>query len=124
MPEPEAVEALDDEDEHPKKGPLEKPAPKPKRDEYLDGIMKRVPTESKPKKPKTTQGDALASAVIRVLTTDFGHRPGSKAEIKSNGFRDGMTVAEYMANDLGIKGKWHMSHINHCLGKNFIKLEM
>ena len=63
------------------------------------------------------------ASVIRVLATEFGHKPGSKAETKSNAFRDGMTVEEYMADDLGFAGKWHSGHIKHCLDKGFIKLE-
>lgn len=69
------------------------------------------------------KGSPTTSQIIRVLTMDFGHKAGSKAETKSNGFRDGMTVDEYMSNDLGISGKWHKSHIKHCVDKGFIKLE-
>jgi len=93
-----------------------------------------MPTASKPDTPapvamprpaavKTRSSKVNGKAVIRVLVTEFGHKVGTKAEKKSAGLRDGMTVAEYMANDLGIAGKWHGSHISHCLGKGFIKLE-
>lgn len=73
--------------------------------------------------PKARKPKGEDKRVIRVLTTDFGHKPGSKAETKSKALQDGMTVAEYMANNLGIPGNWHMGHINHCLGKGFIKLD-
>ncbi len=77
----------------------------------------------RPAAVKTRSSKVNGAAIIRVLVTEFGHKVGSKAEKKSAGLRDGMTVAEYMADDLGIAGKWHGSHISHCLGKNFIKLE-
>ncbi len=77
----------------------------------------------RPAAAKTRSSKVNGAAIIRVLVTDFGHKVGSKAEKKSAGLRDGMTVAEYMANDLGYAGKWHGSHISHCLGKGFIKLE-
>ena len=72
---------------------------------------------------KPTKGKLSGDAVIRVLVTEFGHKAGSKAEAKSAALKDGMTVAEYMAIDLGYAGKWHSSHISHCIGKNFIKME-
>lgn len=73
--------------------------------------------------PKPKKAKLSGSEIIRVLVKEFGHKPGSKAEIKSAGLRDGMTVAEYMSDNLGIAGKWHTSHISHCVGKAFIKLE-
>lgn len=69
------------------------------------------------------EGKLNGSAIIRVLVTEFGHKAGSKAEAKSAALKDGMTVAEYMATDLGFTGKWHSSHLSHCIGKKFIKLE-
>lgn len=94
----------------------EQPAPKP---------AKTKPAKVTPSKPAATPktGKLNGSAIIRVLVTEFGHKAGSKAEAKSSALKDGMTVAEYMADDLGISGKWHSSHISHCVGKKFIKLE-
>lgn len=73
--------------------------------------------------PAKKSGKHGTDAVIRVLVDTFGHKAGSKAEAKSAALVDGMTVAEYTANDLGFAGKWHASHISHCVGKGFIKLE-
>lgn len=77
----------------------------------------------KPAATAKKSGKYGAGAVIRVLVKEFGHKVGSKAEAKSAALVDGMTVAEYTAIDLGFAGKWHASHISHCVGKNFIKLE-
>ncbi len=96
----------------------EQPAPKP---------AKAKPAKATPPAPKAasmpTKGKLNGDAIIRVLVTEFGHKAGSKAETKSAALKDGMTVAEYMALDLGFAGKWHSSHISHCVGKKFIKLE-
>ncbi len=78
---------------------------------------------ARPAPAKVTKDKQADTRIIRVLVSEFGHKTGSQAETKSNGFRDGMTVAEYMADSLGLKGKWHKSHISHCVSKGFIKLE-
>ena len=95
---------------------------------------KSVVTQPAPQKPVSKpavkvaakakkSGKYGADAVIRVLVKEFGHKVGSKAEAKSAALVDGMTVAEYTANNLGFESKWHASHISHCVGKGFIKLE-
>ena len=64
--------------------------------------------------------------VIRVLeckTAKYPHRPGTQGETKSNAFRDGMTVAEYRSNDLGIKGYWHTAHLRWCVREGVIRIE-
>ena len=97
--------------------------PKPEQDitkpvKVID-VLKATPKPS----PAPRKGKLNGSAIIRVLVSEFGHKAGSKAETKSGALKDGMTVAEYMANDLGFAGKWHGSHIAHCISKSFIKLE-
>jgi len=83
--------------------------------------VKAVSKPVAPKGPRASKYDD--TAIIRVLVTDFGHKPGSQAVAKSAALVDGMTVAEYKSDGLGFNGKWHTSHISHCLGKGFIRLE-
>ena len=80
-------------------------------------------TKAPATKAKAAKANEADDLIIRVLVDDFGHKPGSKAETKSAAFKNGMTVADYMADDLGFAGNWHKSHIKHCVDKGFIKLE-
>lgn len=61
--------------------------------------------------------------VIRVLVDKYPHKAGTLAEIKSNGFKDGMLVTEYKKNSLGIKGSWQASHLKYCVDKGLVKIE-
>lgn len=63
-----------------------------------------------------------ASQVIRIIA-ELKHKAGSKAEAKSAGIRDGMTVAEYKANSLGFTGNWQTSYLKYLVDKKLIKLE-
>lgn len=83
--------------------------------------LKDVP-KIKPEKAKKVKA-ATDGPVIRVLVDKFPHKEGSKAEIKSGGFKDGMTVAEYKKNDLGMKSGWQTSHLKFCVEKGFVKIE-
>lgn len=104
--------------------PAKSVATMPVSDKQTDTKPDKVINVPAPKPaPAPKKGKLSADAIIRVLVTEFGHKAGSKAETKSAALKDGMTVAEYMAVDLGYAGKWHTSHLTHCLGKNFIKLE-
>jgi len=101
--------------------PAKSVATMPKAEQVITKPHMTIAVPAPACKPKNSKlnGDMI----IRVLVKEFGHKAGSKAEIKSAALKDGMTVAEYMANDLGISGKWHSSHLSHCVSKNFIKLE-
>jgi len=71
-----------------------------------------------PKIKKTSDGP-----VIRVLDSNFGHKPGTLAAKKSSGFKDGMTVAEYKAIDLGIGKGWQSGHLKNMVRRGFLKIE-
>lgn len=104
--------------------PAKSVATMPKAEQVVTKPEKVIDVPAPAPKPTTTKkGKLNGDAIIRVLVTEFGHKAGSKAEAKSAAMEDGMTVAEYMAIDLGYAGKWHSSHLSHCIGKNFIRLE-
>lgn len=117
--------------------PVAKPAPKPetKGDVIQKATMQgvstgtgktgKIPAKGKvePKVKKPLKARSTEGPVIRVINSDFGHKPGSLAATKSSGFTDGMTVAEFKSIDLGIGKGWQSGHLKNMVRRGFLKIE-
>ncbi len=118
------------------------PKPKPETTTPMSDIVEKVAKEKKipikdlklakvapkdlkglPKIKKPLKAAKTAGPVIRVVNDDFGHKPGTLAATKSSGFKDGMTVAEYKAIDLGIGKGWQSGHLKNMVRRGFVKIE-